>query len=344
MLSSVFSVVFGSTGGPEPGLFKRFQKSWQFIDKSKFEPANDSDFVDVPGSLRQEMMSYLRNAMQSPTPREDYRELLKLCYIFLGGTSGEQSQEVSFRCPGAMHNARWMAKAIYSIKMFLFKGQLTLTANEKAGLATISLFVSIIYARYWHEAPLAHHAPFNDLQLLTALHEYPVHNIRTAALEAFTRHLWYLSEYLAPLAFFDERVSNETKAAMVENLSLPPSKAALKRLNQKTFNHHDPLQSYITSRSLKVFNLLSSNGQEEAEAFLSKSPDLWEVDPTFLAMKAKVKQLKVVNDCAERGVALIQTYNSALTKDESQKQYLLQLVSSHRKLFPEATKAALVMK
>ena len=59
-------------------------------------------------------------------------------------------------------------------------------------------------------------------------------------------------------------------------------------------------------------------------------------------MSAKVKLLKVVNDTAERGIALIQSYNSALTKDETQKQYLLQLVSSHRKQFPAQTKAAVM--
>ena len=96
--------------------------------------------------------------------------------------------------------------------------------------------------------------------------------------------------------------------------------------------------------SLTVFNLLSSHGQQEAKAFLSKPPSLWEVDPIFLTMKAKMKLLKVVNDCAERGVALIQSYNSVLTKDESQKQYLLLFVSSHRKLLPTATKAALKLK
>ena len=58
-------------------------------------------------------------------------------------------------------------------------------------------------------------------------------------------------------------------------------------------------------------------------------------------MNTNVKLLKVVNDCAERGVALIQSYNGALTNDETQKQYLLQLVSRHRKLFPEPMKAAL---
>ena len=64
-------------------------------------------------------------------------------------------------------------------------------------------------------------------------------------------------------------------------------------------------------------------------------------DATFQDMKAKVKLLKVVNDSAERGIVLIQSYNNALTKDETQKQYLLQLVSSHRKEFPVPTKGAM---
>lgn len=57
----------------------------------------------------------------------------------------------------------------------------------------------------------------------------------------------------------------------------------------------------------------------------------------FEQMKATVTQMKVVNDCAEHGVALIQTYNSILTKNEDQKQFLLRLVAEHT----NPTKAAL---
>ena len=143
------------------------------------------------------------------------------------------------------------------------------------------------------------------------------------------------------LALFDERVSEETKAAMVENFARPPNPVVPKRIDKKIFDHRAPLESYVTSRSLGIFNLLSTNGQEEAKAFLSKSPALWPSDQIYQQMKRNVKQLKVVNDCAERGVALIQSYNAALTKDETQKQYLLQLVSQHRKLFHDPTKVAL---
>jgi len=52
--------------------------------------------------------------------------------------------------------------------------------------------------------------------------------------------------------------------------------------------------------------------------------------------------MKVVNDCAERGIALVEEYNSSLTKDEEQKQFLLRLVELHRKQFPVATKATMM--
>lgn len=41
-----------------------------------------------------------------------------------------------------------------------------------------------------------------------------------------------------------------------------------------------------------------------------------ESDLVYLEMQQKVRQMKVVNDCAERGIALITTYNSSITKDE----------------------------
>ena len=128
---------------------------------------------------------------------------------------------------------------------------------------------------------------------------------------------------------------------MVENFARPSKPVALKQLDMKSFNHRAQLETYVTSRSLNIFNILSTNGKEEAKAFLSKPPAIWPSYPTYQQMKTNVKLLKVVNDCAERGVALIQSYNGALTEDETQKQYLLQLVSRHRKLFPQPTKAAL---
>ena len=69
--------------------------------------------------------------------------------------------------PGAMHHACWMSKAIYCLKIFLFKDQMNRTASETAGLTKICLFqltkiclfVFFICGCYWHEAPLTEIAP-----------------------------------------------------------------------------------------------------------------------------------------------------------------------------------------
>jgi len=54
-----------------------------------------------------------------------------------------------------------------------------------------------------------------------------------------------------------------------------------------------------------------------------------------------INKLQVVNDVAERGVALLKEYNEIITKDEDQKQFLLLAVQHHRKLYPNVNKGTL---
>jgi len=59
------------------------------------------------------------------------------------------------------------------------------------------------------------------------------------------------------------------------------------------------------------------------------SPDTWSTDNDYIVGQRKVRSLKVVNDAAERGVALIQAFSGVLTNQEEQKQFLLQVVEKH---------------
>lgn len=92
--------------------------------------------------------------------------------IFLGGDEG---REFTLKCPGAMHRARWMSKAIYSLKIFLFRKQFQLTPEEEKLIREICLFVVLVYARFWFLAPLPSSAPNNDLLLLKVLERYVVY-------------------------------------------------------------------------------------------------------------------------------------------------------------------------
>ena len=79
-----------------------------------------------------------------------------------------------------------------------------------------------------------------------------------------------------------------------------------------------------------------------AHEFLQVDPSDWEFQPEYQESKRLVLSLKVINDLAERGVALIQEFNSSLTRNEEQKQYLLQVVENHRKKFSAPTKSSAV--
>jgi hypothetical protein len=214
ILSRVFTTLFGATGGPEVGLFKRFKKHWSIIQHQHYSPAQDGLFDTEMETLRQEMVAFYAEAISDHHPREDYLELLQLCRIYLQGQ--QVAANVQFRAPGAVHNARWMSKAIYAIKIILFKEQFHLTATETNKLEDLALFVSLLYGCFWHKAPIAANAPLNDALFIDLLRKYPNRTVADAALTAISRHLWYFYEHLVGLAFFDSRVEADVKRAMAE--------------------------------------------------------------------------------------------------------------------------------
>ena len=65
----------------------------------------------------------------------------------------------------------------------------------------LALFVSLVYVRFWYEAPLGRKARLNDMQFLESLTTYPNRTIAKAARHTFSRHLWYFSETVVGLSF-----------------------------------------------------------------------------------------------------------------------------------------------
>ena len=85
------------------------------------------------------------------------------------------------------------------------------------------------------------------------------------------------------------------------------------------------IEDFVTKNSRLFFQHLGISSN-----FLDSDLATWEFREDYKAALETVSQLKVVNDCAERGVALIEEYNSIITRKEKQKQYLLQIVQDHR--------------
>ena len=78
-------------------------------------------------------------------------------------------------------------------------------------------------------------------------------------------------------------------------------------------------------------------------SFLSEDVDKWPELSSYINAKRIAESLKVINDCAERAIAMATTFNSSLTKEEKQKQYLFQAVEEHcmRRSFPNSKKITL---
>lgn len=138
------------------------------MDRSSFQAAQTDDFASSQVSdVADEVISFAQYQSHEFQPRDDYKELLDLVIIFLGGIP---AKGVSFRQPAGLHRARWMAKAIYALKIFLFRGQFKLTPREERGIREICFFTIRVYTRARFSASSAVAAPRNDLWLIKTIH------------------------------------------------------------------------------------------------------------------------------------------------------------------------------
>ncbi|CAH1114867.1 unnamed protein product [Psylliodes chrysocephalus] len=176
---------------------------------------------------KDDVLLFISQQLQENQPRDDYRELLELSSVFLGN---RPTENFTFKTPGPTHHARWLSKAIYSLKIYLFQEQFSLSRAEAPGLRHICIFIVLLYIKAWYCAPSAIHAPRKDLEFMKNLLNYKKinKNISEVASKKFSTHLWYLSEQLICLSLFDDNVSAEIKLRLIESIQ---KKVKLKILN-----------------------------------------------------------------------------------------------------------------
>ena len=106
------------------------------------------------------------------------------------------------------------------------------------GLRRFCNFVSIFYAPYWLQCPLASEAAVNDLEFHRAMMNYSSvdEEVAEAARHAFLRHTWYLTAELILLALcfqqlpdieyeklaFSMYKSYQKHVSFVQNPTAPP--------------------------------------------------------------------------------------------------------------------------
>jgi hypothetical protein len=181
--------------GPDVLLFKRFGQSLSSIVKSNHRTRVD----DVTEDVRVSMLEFIQQIHQKHH-KYDYHELLELAIFFLGRHPSSTRSFISHS--GAVSHARWMAKAIYAFKIYLFQDQFELTRKEKNSIKRLCIFLVRVYLQAWFLAPLAVKAPYHDYKFLQKLIECKEVDpeISNCAVKKFANHLWYLSPETAAFA------------------------------------------------------------------------------------------------------------------------------------------------
>ena len=151
-------------------------------------------------------------------------------------------------------------------------------------------------------------AAFNDLQLYKALLKYREvdRELADSALNTFNRHLWYLAPQTVLFALFSNRVSEDQKSRMASRL-LTLDRKESPTLGVPKFpalTAETELCDLITEESWDFFDVVNS----DPLPWLTKRVCEWESYADYNKVKTFVSTVKVVNDCAERAVALATDY------------------------------------
>ena len=269
-------------------------------------------------------------------PRDDYKESIELVLVVLGSTPAK----FTFKKPGAFHKARWMAPLIYGLKIFLLRKVLHKNQSEIKKLERFATFVCLYYIEYWLNTPLASEAPYMDLKLHRGMLEYLDHDpdVADAVLKKFDGHTWYLNQIYVPLSLFSCNVSDDEKIVIAQKLK------KVRPLRNYSAGHPSCVElsrDYQLSDSVMAQSLFMFHVTKLKYEWLNRPVHEWKNYDSFLEMESFVKNLKVTNDTAERGVKLVSDYANSLTKNSVEREDLLQVVEQHRRLMPGCSKATL---
>ena len=189
----------------------------------------------------------------------------------------------------------------------------------------LSFYIPMFFTSSW-----GCDAPDNDLQLYKELLAFKEidNTLASSALTTLDRHRWYLAPPVVMFSLFSKKVSDETKARIVEKLLSfeKPEEARLDLPEYPTVTEDSKLWDFVQPHSWDFFTIL----KVEAD-WLTWPLDKWEESEDFRKARKFVTTVKVVNDAAERGIKLASDYVQSLTKDSDVRQKLFQTVEYHRR-------------
>lgn len=124
-------------------LSKKLQAFWGSFDQNQFQDASSDEVAATQvAEIKEEVLTFVSTTLPHKQTIYDYRELFELTVVFLGSAPPRGSR---FYKPSAMHEARWMAKVIYTFKVF--RSQFTLSTCADHGLRDLCVFFTLLYIK-----------------------------------------------------------------------------------------------------------------------------------------------------------------------------------------------------
>lgn len=313
VLGSVIQPWEGSSTGPDVQLFDSFKRKWDKgeIVKDKFNSyfegrkPSDKKSKQIQNLFSVSIKFIEAELGKKKQIRDDYQELLILARAFHG-----KEANLNIKKPGCTSRARWMQKAIYCLKMYLFRKQKSAAIHEVQLLENICLFIVFVYIPYWYDCTTALHTLQNDLDFIKSIKDFKNidEKISAVAFDKFAghkggSHLWYMGYHLSALGFFDDRISTNDKRKMVEQLRKDNPSAT--EYNKRRFPFLEKEKNYeiidfISKTTLEFFDIMKLD-----KSFFEKDPADWENDESYQKSKEAISYLHVVNDAGERALSNI---------------------------------------
>ena len=166
--------------------------------------------------------------------------------------------------------------------------------------------------------------------------------ISQSLIKSFSKHTWYLTDELVPLCLFSDQVTHTDKQIIVNKLkSLEKVQTFINRYGSGFGKPMFPevkknslnLVEFVGPSSWHFFTLLKIDYR-----FLDTPVDEWQSSPLYETACKIVKNIRTVNDLAERGVKLASDFLS-VSKTEKHYQNALQVVENERSRVPNQRKA-----
>ena len=180
-------------------VFQRFKDNFQNITFNDSSELNITDCPLILKAAKENVIDVCEQFSEQKKYRGDYTELVELTLKFLDANK-RSKKNTSFKQPGALHRARWMAKLLYAIKIDLLstkieaelpKGTVFSGSTQKENIHRFVLFVIYVYVPWWLTAPLTSTAPLNDISLIKSLYVFKQIDsvVANAALKSLKDHI-----------------------------------------------------------------------------------------------------------------------------------------------------------